>query len=76
MASVPEGLPQSQLITAAQLAEYLRIPVRQVYQLKRDGILPYSKWGRAIRFNLVVIAALERKGGAAFAHGWRKQARQ
>lgn len=63
------------LITAAELSQWLGIRRQQVYQLRRDGILPYVEVGRAIRFDPVAITAFLREGGAAFAHGWRKQAR-
>ena len=65
---------QPQLITAAELASYLRISRRRVYQLVRDGVLPGVIIGRAVRFDPYVIKELVRRGGASFAHGWRKEA--
>ena len=70
----PSTGAQSPLITAAELAAYLRMSRRQVYQLVRDGILPFARIGRAVRFDLRVIDEFVRQGGASFDHGWRKVA--
>ena len=37
-------------MTAAEVAELLRLPISTVYYLARQGKLPASRFGRAYRF--------------------------
>ena len=69
--SSPNGRPA--LITAAELSRLLGIRLPQVYRLARDGILPSVRLGRLRLFDPAAIEEFIRRGGAAFAHGWRKK---
>lgn len=44
------GLTRDQVMTAAEVAELLQLPVSTVYHLARQGQLPASRLGRAWRF--------------------------
>jgi excisionase family DNA binding protein len=44
------GLTHDQVITAAEVAELLQLPVSTVYYLARRGEIPTSRFGRAYRF--------------------------
>jgi excisionase family DNA binding protein len=50
------------LLTPAELAEVLRLPVASVWRLAREGCLPHFRAGRRLyRFDLAaVLAALEK----------------
>jgi excisionase family DNA binding protein len=48
-------------LDAAQLAEYLAIPVRGIRELERRGVLPGHRLGRSVRFGLREIDALLRR---------------
>ncbi len=41
----------SQLLTAEEVAELLRLPVSTIYDLARTGRLPHLKIERALRFS-------------------------
>lgn len=50
-AAVPRsGLTRDQVMTAAEVAELLGLPVSTVYYLARQGELPAARFGRAYRF--------------------------
>ncbi len=58
-----------QLMTAAEVAEYLQVAVRTVYKLARQGDLPCIKIGKQYRFcqaglrNVSLKLAHKRKRG-------------
>ena len=49
-AARPSGLTRDQVMTAAEVAELLGLPVSTVYYLARQGELPAARFGRAYRF--------------------------
>lgn len=56
-----------QLVTAEQISSITSIPVRTVYRLAQEGLLPAVRFGRRIvRFNLAeVIAHIESQARSA-----------
>jgi excisionase family DNA binding protein len=46
----PRGLTRADLMTAAQVAELLDVPVSTVREWGRNGTLPRVKLGRHVRF--------------------------
>ncbi|MEI8342926.1 MAG: helix-turn-helix domain-containing protein [Verrucomicrobiota bacterium] len=49
------------LLTEKEAAEYLRIKVRQLYNWRVSGLIPYIKIGKALRYRKAAIdQALER----------------
>lgn len=49
------------LMTEKEMAAYLRIKPRQLFNWRADGLVPYMRIGRAIRYRRTTIdAALER----------------
>ena len=44
-----------EIVTAAELAELLRISKWTVYELARSGRIPCIKIGRSVRFNLPTV---------------------
>jgi excisionase family DNA binding protein len=49
------------LMTEKEMAAYLRIKPRQLFNWRADGLVPYMRIGRAIRYRRTAIdAALER----------------
>jgi len=55
--------PRSELdlITEQELASHLKICRRQLYSWRMNGMIPYFKIGKAVRFRVAdVLAALER----------------
>jgi excisionase family DNA binding protein len=54
------------LLTEKEAAEYLRIKVRQLYNWRVSGLIPYIRLGKALRYRKSAIdGALERftRGG-------------
>jgi excisionase family DNA binding protein len=54
------------LLTEKEAAEYLRIKVRQLYNWRVSGLIPYIRIGKALRYRKAAIdQALERltRGG-------------
>jgi excisionase family DNA binding protein len=49
-APLQAGLTSDQVMTAAEVAELLGLPVSTVYYLARRGDIPASRFGRAYRF--------------------------
>ena len=66
-------LTEPRLMTAEELSRWLGIRKQHAYELARAGVLPCVKLGRAIRFDPVELEEFLKNGGAAFAHGWRKE---
>ena len=66
-------LTERRLMTAGEVSQWLGIRKQHAYELARDGVLPCVKLGRAIRFDPVELDEFLKNGGAAFAHGWRKE---
>ena len=53
------------LMTEKETAAYLRIKPRQLFNWRMDGLVPYMRIGRAIRYRRTTIdAALERLSSA------------
>jgi len=53
--------PHERLLTEAEVCDYLRIRPRQLYTWRREGLIPYIKIGKALRFRRADIdAALEK----------------
>lgn len=50
LGSAVPGLTREQVMTAAEVAELLQLPVSTVYHLAREGRLPARRLGRAWRF--------------------------
>jgi excisionase family DNA binding protein len=48
--SQPRGLTRADLLTAAQVADLLDVPVSTVREWGRNGTLPRIKLGRHVRF--------------------------
>jgi excisionase family DNA binding protein len=48
--TVRSGLTRDQVMTAAEVADLLGLPVSTVYYLARRGDLPATRFGRAYRF--------------------------
>ena len=46
----PRGLTRAELMTAAEVAELLDVPVSTVREWGRNGTLPRVKLGRHVRF--------------------------
>jgi excisionase family DNA binding protein len=56
------ALPDSQLMTAKQIAQRFNVPTTWVYERARLGKLPCTRLGRYRRFKLAdVVAALEQR---------------
>jgi excisionase family DNA binding protein len=54
----------TELLTSAELAQVLHLPVPQILILVRRGQLPFFKVGRLYRFDLeAVLSALEQGAG-------------
>lgn len=47
---MPRGLTRAELMTAAEVAELLGVPVSTVREWGRQGTLPRVKLGRHVRF--------------------------
>jgi excisionase family DNA binding protein len=47
---MPRGLTRAELMTAAEVAELLGVPVSTVREWGRKGTLPRVKLGRHVRF--------------------------
>lgn len=41
---------ESRLLTEAEVCNYLRIRPRQLYTWRMEGLMPYFKIGKAVRF--------------------------
>lgn len=50
IAGVRRPLTRTEVMTANEVAELLRIPLSTVYELARRGELPASRFGRTWRF--------------------------
>ena len=48
--AMPRGLTRAELMTAAEVAELLGVPVSTVREWGRKGTLPRVKLGRHVRF--------------------------
>jgi excisionase family DNA binding protein len=48
--SGPGFLTRDEVMTAREVAEFLRMPTSTVYELARKGVLPASRIGRTWRF--------------------------
>lgn len=53
------------LLSAADLAAKLNLPLWRVYELAREGALPTIRLGRAVRFSASSVAAWLARGGTA-----------
>ena len=47
----------SRLLTEAEVCNYLRIRPRQLYTWRMEGLMPYFKIGKAVRFRKADIDA-------------------
>lgn len=56
------GLSSAEVMTPAEVAEFLHLPVSTVYYLARQGDLPHSRLGRAYRFVRPELEDLVRGG--------------
>jgi len=65
--SEERGLKGSYIImTAKEVAQYLRIPLRTVYKLSQEGKIPATKVGRHWRFRKDLLDKwFDRNGGFA-----------
>jgi excisionase family DNA binding protein len=58
-----------QLLTAAEVAELLGVPVRWVRDAARNGLVPHVRLGRYVRFRREAVEAWvteQERGGAAW----------
>ncbi|NIP98907.1 MAG: helix-turn-helix domain-containing protein, partial [Akkermansiaceae bacterium] len=44
--------PPEPLLTESEVCDFLRIRPRQLFAWRRDGLIPYIKIGKALRFRL------------------------
>ncbi|HDQ72600.1 MAG TPA: DNA-binding protein [Chloroflexi bacterium] len=58
-------MPQDQIMTAQEVAQYLRLDVATVYRLARAGKIPAAKMGRAWRFKRGMIDRAFKSGDGA-----------
>ena len=58
------GLTRADLMTAADVAELLRVPVSTVREWGRNGTLPRVKLGRHVRFVRAQVEAAILRSGA------------
>lgn len=55
--------PELDLLTEQELARHLKICRRPLYHRRVDGLIPYFKMGKAVRFRVADVAAtIERMG--------------
>ena len=55
------AIDQERLLTEPEVCDYLRIRPRQLYTWRMEGLIPYFKIGKALRFRKADIdAALEK----------------
>jgi excisionase family DNA binding protein len=47
--------PDDRLLTEKEAAEYLRIKVRQLYNWRVSGLIPYIRIGKALRYRKSAI---------------------
>lgn len=64
------------LIDARQVAEQFGMPVRRVYALAREGLIPSVRLGRQVRFPVTALEEFVRNGGKALPGGWRREPRE
>jgi len=55
--------PDRQLLTAEQVAEFLRLSTWQIYELARRGEIPHVRIGRVVRFRSDTLDEWTRAGG-------------
>lgn len=48
----PPPVPPEPLVTESEVCDFLRIRPRQLLAWRRDGLIPYIKIGKALRFRL------------------------
>ena len=51
------NIEESRLLTEAEACNYLRIRPRQLYTWRMEGLMPYFKIGKAVRFRKADIDA-------------------
>lgn len=51
----PATPPDDRLLTEKEAAEYLRIKVRQLYNWRVSGLIPYIRIGKALRYRKFAI---------------------
>jgi len=47
--------PEDRLLTEKETAEYLRIKVRQLYNWRVSGLIPYIRIGKALRYRKLAL---------------------
>ena len=45
------GAPRADVLTAQEAADYIRVPLKTVYELAKTGRMPSCKVGKHYRFN-------------------------
>ena len=53
--SLNERVLQSHMVTAKELADHLRLSVKTVRRLAREGRFPSRRFGRSVRFDLAAV---------------------
>jgi excisionase family DNA binding protein len=63
-----------ELLTAAEVANLLKVSSDRVYAMAREGLIPTIHLGRHLRFDAAALKEWAAKGGQAFPGGWRREA--
>ena len=61
-----------QLLTPNQVSDQTGIPVRRLYALVREGLIPAVHCGRQIRFSREALEQWIAGGGQSLPGGWRR----
>ncbi|MGE5579226.1 MAG: helix-turn-helix domain-containing protein [Bacillota bacterium] len=59
-----DAIRDDTILTAAEVASYLKLDRKTVYQLCKEGRLPYRRVGRLVRFSKLAVEAWVREGEA------------
>ena len=65
---IPDSTRENRLMTDREAADFLRIKPRQLFDWRMNGLIPYIKIGKAVRYRREdILASLERmtRGGVS-----------
>ena len=65
---IPDSTRETRLMTDREAADVLRIKPRQLFDWRMNGLIPYIKIGKAVRYRREdILASLERmtRGGVS-----------
>jgi len=63
------------LLTVAEVAQYLQVTNSRVYELIREGLVPSVRLGRQVRVDPRSLQNFCDGGGAALPGGWKRQSK-